>query len=88
MQGREIVAGTPSAEVPHATPFAKLLAGGSAATLKQATDKVGPDTIAKFLFTSGSTGTPKGVIITQRMINANMKMFDRFGRLWSNGRRS
>jgi feruloyl-CoA synthase len=75
MQGREIVVGAPSAEVPHATPFAKLLAGGSAAALKQAADKVGPDTIAKFLFTSGSTGIPKGVIITQRMINANMKMF-------------
>jgi feruloyl-CoA synthase len=76
MQGREIVVGTPSNHVPHATPFAKLLAGGSAAALKQAADKVGPETIAKFLFTSGSTGIPKGVIITQRMINANMKMFE------------
>jgi len=76
MQGREIVVGTPSNDVPHATPFAKLLAGSSAASLKQAADKVGPETIAKFLFTSGSTGIPKGVIITQRMINANMKMFE------------
>ncbi len=76
MQGREIVVGTPSRDVPHATAFAKLLAGGSAAALKQAADKVGPDTIAKFLFTSGSTGTPKGVIITQQMINANLKMFE------------
>jgi feruloyl-CoA synthase len=75
-QGREIVVGAPSADVPHTTPFANLLAGGSADALKQATDKVGPDTIAKFLFTSGSTGIPKGVIITQRMINANMKMFE------------
>ncbi|MBV8746450.1 MAG: feruloyl-CoA synthase [Xanthobacteraceae bacterium] len=75
MQGREIVVGTRSAEVPHATPFAELT-GGSAAALKQAADKIGPDTIAKFLFTSGSTGIPKGVIITQRMINANMKMFE------------
>jgi feruloyl-CoA synthase len=76
MQGREIVVGTPSNDVPHATPFAKLLTGGSAAALKHAADKVGPETIAKFLFTSGSTGTPKGVIITQRMINANLKMFE------------
>ena len=35
---------------------------------------VGPDTIAKFLFTSGSTGTPKAVINTQRMWCANQAM--------------
>src|SRR5262245_49804860 len=35
---------------------------------------VGPDTIAKFLFTSGSTGTPKAVINTQRMCCANQAM--------------
>lgn len=33
--------------------------------------KVGPDTIAKFLFTSGSTGTPKAVINTQRMMTSS-----------------
>ena len=32
---------------------------------------VGPDTIAKFLFTSGSVGTPKAVINTQRMMCSN-----------------
>lgn len=32
---------------------------------------VGPDTIAKLLFTSGSTGLPKAVINTQRMLCAN-----------------
>ncbi len=36
--------------------------------------KVGPDTIAKFLFTSGSTGTPKAVINTQRMWCSNQAM--------------
>ena len=36
--------------------------------------RVGPDTIAKFLFTSGSTGTPKAVINTQRMWCANQVM--------------
>ncbi|MCC2107028.1 MAG: feruloyl-CoA synthase [Hyphomicrobiales bacterium] len=33
---------------------------------------VGPDTIAKILFTSGSTGMPKGVINPQRMICADI----------------
>ena len=36
--------------------------------------RLGPDTIAKFLFTSGSTGTPKGVINTQRMLTTNQVM--------------
>lgn len=33
---------------------------------------VGPDSIAKLLFTSGSTGTPRAVTITQRMMVSNM----------------
>ena len=36
--------------------------------------QVGPDTIAKFLFTSGSTKLPKGVINTQRMLCSNQQM--------------
>jgi len=36
--------------------------------------RVGPDTIAKFLFTSGSTGSPKAVINTQRMWCSNQEM--------------
>jgi feruloyl-CoA synthase len=35
---------------------------------------VGPDTVAKLLFTSGSTGTPKGVVTTQRMLCCNQQM--------------
>jgi feruloyl-CoA synthase len=34
---------------------------------------IGPDTIAKFLFTSGSTGTPKAVINTQRMMTSSQQ---------------
>ena len=42
--------------------------------LERAHAAVGPDTIAKFLFTSGSTGVPKAVINTQRMWCANQAM--------------
>lgn len=35
---------------------------------------VGPETVAKFLFTSGTTGSPKAVIQTQRMLCANQEM--------------
>ena len=38
-----------------------------------ALSKVGPDTVAKLLFTSGSTGTPKGVINTHRMLCSNQQ---------------
>ena len=37
-------------------------------------ERVGGDTIAKFLLTSGSTGVPKAVITTQRMICSNLEM--------------
>jgi feruloyl-CoA synthase len=42
--------------------------------VEEAHARVGPDTIAKFLFTSGSTGVPKAVINTQRMWCANQAM--------------
>ena len=76
MRGREIVVDAPSSDVRAAIPFSELLSGGSSATLTEAAAKIGPDTVAKFLFTSGSTGTPKGVTITHRMLNSNMTMFE------------
>ncbi len=53
--------------------FSELSAGLDTAALDTAFAAVGPDTIAKFLFTSGSTGEPKGVINTQRMLCSNQQ---------------
>jgi feruloyl-CoA synthase len=41
--------------------------------IERAFAAIGPDTVAKILFTSGSTGTPKGVINTQRMLCSNQQ---------------
>ena len=51
-----------------------LLATKPAADVDRAQSEVGPDTIAKLLFTSGSTGSPKGVINTHRMMTSNQAM--------------
>jgi feruloyl-CoA synthase len=51
-----------------------LLAAKPTAGVDGAQAKVGPDTIAKLLFTSGSTGAPKGVINTHRMMTSNQAM--------------
>jgi feruloyl-CoA synthase len=56
------------------TPLAKLLDGTPGARVDEAFARVGPDTVAKILFTSGSTGLPKGVINTQRMLVSNQQM--------------
>ena len=44
------------------------------AEVEAAHARVGPEAIAKFLFTSGSTGSPKAVINTQRMWCSNQEM--------------
>jgi feruloyl-CoA synthase len=55
------------------TPFGRLLGTVVTPSVAEANKWVGPDTVAKLLFTSGSTGVPKGVITTQRMLTANQQ---------------
>ncbi len=59
----------------RATLFAELAGATDSPAVDAASDRVGPDSIGKVLFTSGSTGFPKGVINTQRMLCANQQMF-------------
>jgi feruloyl-CoA synthase len=54
--------------------FADLAATDPTAEMETAHAAVGPDTVAKFLFTSGTTGSPKAVIQSQRMICSNPQM--------------
>ena len=63
-------------EVPgqETIPFATLAATGPSPAMEAAHAAVGPDTVAKFLFTSGTTGAPKAVIQTQGMLCANQQM--------------
>ena len=51
-----------------------LLQAVPTAQAEAANAAVGPDTVAKFLFTSGTTGSPKAVIQTQKMLCSNQAM--------------
>ncbi len=56
-----------------ATRLADLLAVAPAG-VDAANGAIGPDTIAKFLFTSGSTKQPKAVVTTHGMLSSNQQM--------------
>jgi len=71
-RGVEVVAGDSGADG-AATPFRELLSTSPGRDVEQAFAAVGPDTVAKVLFTSGSTGGPKGVLTTHRMLCSNQQ---------------
>ncbi|HEY0783850.1 MAG TPA: feruloyl-CoA synthase [Thermoanaerobaculia bacterium] len=69
----EVAVGANPPDGRPATPFRELLAAEVSPDVAEHHARVGPDTVAKVLFTSGSTGQPKGVLNTQRMLCSNQQ---------------
>lgn len=76
---RQVVVGKNPTLGGNARLFSDLLGARPGLSVAEERGKVGPDTIAKVLFTSGSTDFPKGVTNTHRMLVSNMQGF---AQLW------
>jgi feruloyl-CoA synthase len=74
--GAEVVVSRNPPSVRQCTDLDSLWNKTAGPEVDAANAKIGPDTVAKILFTSGSTGVPKGVINTQRMMTSNQVMME------------
>lgn len=68
-EGVEIVTVVPAPDIAQ-TSYQSLLETNAGPAVRTSMDKIGHETVGKYLFTSGSTGMPKGVIQTHGMMCA------------------
>ena len=79
LSGVEVVVKDGAVDGISTTRFASLIETTPTEQVEKAFAAVGPQTIAKILFSSGSTGLPKGILNTHGMLCANQQMM---AQLW------